>query len=180
MCHRPDNFVTWVTAWLPRPLQTSSTETKHPLRQQHKAPYVRAVSAVSGKGFSVSLQVGDWGRRGLVYGHNNGSISSGDRVSTVINHMLWFWPHQGTSTQETETPERYHTHQRLSSAGGAGLQASLLQSGCTALALRSCQMLALLECLMIFANSRADAGIEQRTNKRGSKELRRNKGGGPK
>lgn len=38
-----------------------------------------------------------------MYGHNNGSINSGDRVSTVINHALWFWPHQGTSTQEMET-----------------------------------------------------------------------------
>lgn len=38
-----------------------------------------------------------------MYGHNNGSISNGDRVSTVINHALWFWPHQGTSTQEMET-----------------------------------------------------------------------------
>lgn len=37
-----------------------------------------------------------------VYGHNNGSISGRDRVSTVINHTLWFWPHQGTSTQEAE------------------------------------------------------------------------------
>lgn len=44
--------------------------------------------------------------------------------------------------------DRYHTHQRLSSTGGAGLQASLPQNGCTALGLRSCQMLALLERLM--------------------------------
>lgn len=38
-----------------------------------------------------------------MYGHNNGkSINIGDRVSTVINHALWFWPHQGTSLQEVE------------------------------------------------------------------------------
>lgn len=49
------------------------------------------------------------------YDLNNGSISSGDRVSTVINHALWFWPHQGISTEEIE---RYHIHQRLSPAGG--------------------------------------------------------------
>jgi len=51
-------------------------------------------------------------------------------------------------------PEWYNTHQRLSSTGGAGLQASLPQNGCTALGLRSLQMLALLELLMNLANSR--------------------------
>lgn len=59
-----------------------------------------------------------------MYDHNNGGISKGDKVSTVINHALWYWPHQGTSTQEVEI-ERYHTHQSLSSTGGAGVQASL-------------------------------------------------------
>lgn len=44
--------------------------------------------------------------------------------------------------------DRYHAHQRLSSTGGAGLQASVPQNGCTALGQRSCQMLALLERLM--------------------------------
>lgn len=44
--------------------------------------------------------------------------------------------------------ERYHTHQRLSSAGEAGVQALLPQNGCAGLALRSCQMFAPLERLM--------------------------------
>lgn len=87
------------------------------------------------------------------YNNNNGSTSKGDTVSSVINHALWFWPHQGNSTQEVETLKRYHTHQRLSSTGGADLQASLLRNGCTALGLRSCQMLALLERLMNLENN---------------------------
>lgn len=61
----------------------------------------KAVSAVSGEGFSVRLQV-ELRKEEGVYGHNNGRISSRDRVSTVINHALWFWPHQGTSKQEAE------------------------------------------------------------------------------
>lgn len=80
-------------------------------------------------------------------GHNNGNISSGDRVSGVINHALWFWPHQGTSTQEVETLSGT-THKSLSSTGGAGLQASMHQNGCTVPGLRSFQMLALLGRLM--------------------------------
>lgn len=44
-----------------------------------------------------------------MYGHNNGSISSGDIVSTVINHALWLWPHKGTRTQEVETLNVQHT-----------------------------------------------------------------------
>lgn len=44
--------------------------------------------------------------------------------------------------------ERYHIHQRLSSTGGADLQAPLPRNGCTALGPRSCQMLALMERLM--------------------------------
>lgn len=35
------------------------------------------------------------------YGHINDSIRIEDRV-TVINHGLWFRPHQGISTQEVE------------------------------------------------------------------------------
>lgn len=90
---------------------------------------------------------GTFQENGGRYG-NNGNISNGDSgVSTVINHALWFWPHQGTSTQETETL-KYHTHQRLSSTGGAGVQASLPQNGYMALGPRSCQMLALVENLM--------------------------------
>lgn len=72
--------------------------------------------AASAKALGARLQVGDSGMGGGVgvYGHNNGGISSGDRVSAVINHAPWFWPHQGTSTQETGTLETewYRTHQR--------------------------------------------------------------------
>ena len=111
-----------------------------------------------------------------VYGHNNGSISKGDRVSTVINHALWSWPHQGTKCSGSGDSEWYHTHQRLGFTGGAGLQALLPQNGCTALGLRSCQMLALLECLMnllaaaqirvLNRNERGKQGVEVDQKKR--------------
>lgn len=83
-----------------------------------------------------------------VYGHNNVSISSGDRVSTAINHALWFWPHQGISTQEMEDLNGTTHTKGWAPQRGAGVQALLPQNGCTALGLRSCQMFAPLERLM--------------------------------
>lgn len=62
--------------------------------------------------------------------NNKSSISRSGRVSSVINHVLRSQPHQGLSTQETGTLERYHTPKgpaprgARGGAAGAGVQAS--------------------------------------------------------
>lgn len=57
--------------------------------------------------------------RGGFYGHNNGSISHGDRVSSVINHAPRFWPHQGIGMQETEAlNDTTHTKSLAMRGGG--------------------------------------------------------------
>lgn len=66
-------------------------------------PLCGAVSAVPTKGFTVKFAGGRLRTEEGVYGYNNGSTSSGDGVSTVINHALWFWPHQGFKVQEVGT-----------------------------------------------------------------------------
>lgn len=88
------------------------------------------------------------GARGAFYGHNNGSISRGDRASSVINHAPRFWPHQGIGTQETEALNDTTHTKGLALQGGAGVQALLPQSGCTPLGPGSCQMFGPPECLM--------------------------------
>lgn len=93
-------------------------------------------------------EIEEVGGGGGVYGHNNVSISSGDRVSTVINHALLLWPHQGISTQEMEDLNGTTHTKGWAPQWGAGVQALLPQNGCTALGLRSCQMFAPLERLM--------------------------------
>lgn len=94
MRHRPNTFYFWssLNIW-------DQTCIKVTPENSLWRP-CRAVSAVPLKASLWNLQVGAWRLR--MYGYNNGT-SSGDRVSTVINHALWFWPHQGLNIQEVGT-----------------------------------------------------------------------------
>lgn len=90
-----------------------------------------------------------------------------DRAKVVINHAPWFWPHQGTSSQEivtmngtTHTPKP----ELCGGVGGAGVRASLPQNGCTALDVRGLQMFE-------STSSGADAGPERSRNERSRAEV---------
>lgn len=100
-----------------------------------------------------------------MYGHNNVSISSGDRVSTVINHALWFWPHQGISTQEME--DLNGTTQRLSSTVGGWCPGLVAPERMHGPGLKELPDVCPSGAPNEFANSRADASIERSMNKRG-------------
>lgn len=62
---------------------------------------------------------GEWGCMVII------TAAFEDTVNIVINHAPWFWPHQGTSSQEIVTTHT-HTHtpktELCGGGGGAGVR----------------------------------------------------------
>lgn len=119
------------------------------------------MSAVSARSFKT--QVGDGGRRrkctatiaAVALGTKYSNKSCLVVLATSRRH------HSGNG--DSDQP---HVHQRLSSTGGAGLQASLLQNGCKGPGLKKQPDVGLSRAPYEVKRNRADDGIEQGWNER--------------